>query len=131
MAINEARALELGKQALDYLEETDPDELEWARNIKSIIFRNLRAKQFLSQYCWVVYASGFKFTIIHARFPSLQKAFKDFDPTALSRMRSIKPVLSIFNNEQKAKSFYWAHSQLSERDSFPSSVGFVRKECRL
>jgi thermostable 8-oxoguanine DNA glycosylase len=103
MAINEARALKLGQEALDHLTETHPDMLKWARNPP--IFRNLRLKQFLFDYCWVVYASGFRYAVIEAKFPHLQKAFKDFDPEALSRMRSIRSVLKIFNNERKAKSF--------------------------
>jgi 3-methyladenine DNA glycosylase Tag len=105
MAINELRAQKLAQQAFDHLKENDPDTLAWARNVGTTTFRNLRPKAFLSEYCWVVYASGFKFAIIQEKFPSLQKAFKDFDPAALSRMRSIKAVLTVFNNEKKANCF--------------------------
>jgi hypothetical protein len=85
MAINEIRAPKLAQQAFDHLEENDPDMLAWARNVGPTTFRNLRLKTFLWDYCWVVYASGFKVAIIEEKFPSLQKAFKDFDPAALSR----------------------------------------------
>jgi hypothetical protein len=103
--MNEARALQLAQTALDHLIDTDPDSLEWARNVGASTFQNLRLKQFLFEYCWVVYASGFKFRIVEAIFPAVQKAFKDFDPSALSRMRSIKAVRAVFNHERKARSF--------------------------
>ena len=105
MAINELRARKLAQQAFKHLKKNDPDTLAWARNVGTTTFRNLRLKVFLSEYCWVVYASGFKVAIIQEKFPSLQKAFTDFDPKALSRMRSIKAVLNVFNNKKKANCF--------------------------
>jgi hypothetical protein len=102
MAINEIRAQQLAQQAFEHLTENYQDTLAWAHNVD---FRNLKLKTFLWNYCWVVYASGFKVAILEERFPSLQIAFKDFDPAALSRMRSIKGVLDVFNNERKANCF--------------------------
>jgi GxxExxY protein len=40
--------------------------------------------------------------LLKKKLPALQKAFKNFDPESLSRMRSIKSVLDVFNNERKA-----------------------------
>ena len=77
MSINKPRARKLAQSSLDHLKETDPDALEWARNVGPSTFRNLRLKKFLSEYCWVVYASGFKFTIVETRFPALQSTFKN------------------------------------------------------
>jgi hypothetical protein len=115
MAINEARARKLAKQALDHLIETDPDTLAWFRKVGPTTFRNLRLTAFLSEYCWVVYASGFKFAVIQSKFPSLQKAFRDFDPVALSRMRSVSAVLKVFKNERKASCFLaGAHMVIEE-----------------
>jgi hypothetical protein len=105
MTINETQARKLADQAFSYLEQTYPETLAEHRNIGPHTFRNLRLKQFLSEYCWVVYASGFRFSVIEEKFPELQKAFRDFDPDSLSRMRSIKAVLDVFNNERKANCF--------------------------
>ena len=88
-----------------YCEENYADELEWANSISPETFRNLKSKRFLSEYCWVVYASGFKVSTIEDIFPNLRNAFKGFVLEDLAKMKSIKPVLANFNNERKANSF--------------------------
>lgn len=103
--MNRGRASRMFEEAKHYCEESYSDELEWANGINAETFRNLKSKRFLTEYCWVIYASGFKVSTVEAIFPDLQKAFKGFDIQALSRMRSIKPALQVFNNERKADSF--------------------------
>src|SRR5260370_5853553 len=93
MPINETRALTLGRMALAHSETTDPDMLAWSRSIGPETFRNLRLKQFLRDYCLVVYCSGFRAATIQKLMPDLEIAFRDFDSTRLSRMRAITPVL--------------------------------------
>lgn len=88
-----------------YCEKEFPEELEWAKEISPNTFKFLKSKTFLSEYCWVVYASGFKVEIIESKFPELKIAFKNFDIDLLSRMRSVKQALKIFNNENKANCF--------------------------
>ena len=88
-----------------YCEAEHPDEVDWANSISPETFKNLRSKRFLSEYCWVVYASGFKVSTIEAIFPDLQTAFKEFELEELAKMESTKQVLAIFNNESKASSF--------------------------
>lgn len=105
---------EFFETASKYCHENFPDELNWAKKTDSNTFKYLKAKTFLSEYCWVVYASGFKVSIIEEKFPKLKCAFKDFDLESLSRMRSIKPVLEIFNNEIKADCFLKGCKLLSE-----------------
>jgi hypothetical protein len=127
MPINKSRARQLAQTAPYHLKETNPDELERARNTGPATFHTLKLKHFLAEYCWVVCASGFKFAIIEAKFPALQSAFKDFDPAALSRMRSIRPVLGVFNNGRKAKSFLTG-AQTIIRDGFIPFKQRLRKE---
>jgi len=93
------------KKARMYCEKEFPEELQWAKEISPNTFKYLKSKNFLSEYCWVVYVSGFKVEIIKAKFPKLKIAFKDFDLDSLSRMRSINQALKIFNNEIKANCF--------------------------
>jgi len=100
-----AAADDMWARAYEHVAATEPDTLEWARSVGPATFRNLRLRQFLSHYCFVIYASGFKFSTIDAKFPALTKAFKDFDPDKLSRMRSLTPVLKVFGNERKADCF--------------------------
>jgi 3-methyladenine DNA glycosylase Tag len=101
----EIKAIRMFEAAKAYCEENYANELDWAYSISPETFRNLRAKGFLAEYCWVVYASGFRESTIKSIFPNLRTAFKKFELNDLGKMRSIKPVLAIFNNERKANSF--------------------------
>lgn len=113
--------------ARTYCEENYPDELDWANSINPETFRNLRSKRFLSEYCWVVYASGFKVSTIKAIFPDLRTAFKDFELAALARMKSLKSALDVFNNERKANSFLEG-SKLIAREGFSAFKTRLQRE---
>ena len=103
--MKQIKAAQLFEKAMKYCEENHPDDLAWAKSITPTTFKNLKSKKFLEEYCWVVYASGFKVAILKEYFPMIKSAFKDFDLAALSRMRSIKPVLAVFGSERKADCF--------------------------
>lgn len=117
--MSKSKASRMFEEAKKYCEENYPNELEWANSINSNTFRNLKSKQFLTHYCWVIYASGFKVSIIEEKFPDLKKAFKGFDIQDLSRMRSIRPALRVFNNDSKAKSFAKGSKAIAE-EGFPA-----------
>lgn len=88
-----------------YCEDHERDELECAKRVNKDIFNKINSKKFLRNYCWVVY-DGFSPFMDKLEFPVLETmAFKDFDITALSKMKSIKPVLDVFDNERKAQCF--------------------------
>ncbi len=110
-------AIRMFETAKSYCRENYPDELAWAKSISPETFRNLRSKRFLSEYCWVVYASGFKVATVESIFPDLRTAFKNFELAYLARMRSLKPVLDVFNNKRKANSFLEG-SKLIAREGF-------------
>lgn len=113
--MNKIKAQQLGRAAMEHISATDPEALAWARAIGPETFRNLRFKRFLADYCWVVYASGFSFERLKPFEPRLRQAFKDFEPSALARMRSVKPVLRVFRNERKATCFLkGAHALIDE-----------------
>jgi len=103
--MNKTKAKRMFEEALSYCEENYRKELEWAKGAGWGTFQKLTAKEFLGQYCWVVYASGFRVSIIERIFPELEKAFKYFDLDSLARMRSCSAALSVFNNKRKADSF--------------------------
>jgi len=105
MHLKKDSAIQMFESAKAYCEAEHPDEVDWAISITPETFKNLRSKRFLSEYCWVVYASGFKVSTIEAIFPDLKTAFKEFELEELSKMKSTKAVLAIFNNERKASSF--------------------------
>lgn len=99
------RACTFYEQARDYVRQHHARELEYGERISPETFRRLTARQFLADYCWVVYGSGFRVQVVEQIFPELRRAFKDFDLDVLSRSRSVQPALKIFNNERKAQNF--------------------------
>lgn len=125
--MHQEKAIRMFKAARAYCMENYPDELEWASSISPETFRNLKSKGFLSEYCWVVYASGFKAATIEAVFPALRTAFRDFELADLARMRSLKPVLNVFNNERKANSFLEGSKTIAE-EGFSTFKKRLRKE---
>ena len=93
----EKDARELFSHAWEYCEEFHPDELEWAMSVNKYTFKDMESKKFLRNYCWVVYTGNSRVGQFEEYFPELETAFKDFDITALSKMRSIKSVLNFFD----------------------------------
>lgn len=91
------------KAAIKYMRDNYRDELESVKEIKP--FKNIKSKEFLSQYCWVIYAYYFKESVLEQKFDRIERAFKYFDIQKISKMTSIKPVLRVFNNESKARIF--------------------------
>ena len=122
-----SKASRMFEEAKKYCEANYPDELDWANGINSETFRNLKSKRFLAEYCWVIYASGFKVSIVESIFPELRTAFKNFELDALARMRSLKGVLSIFNNERKASSFLRGSKSIA-KEGFSTFKKRLKKE---
>jgi hypothetical protein len=91
------------KTAMTYVRDSRPDELRWARKIKP--FQSMTPRDFLWMYCWVIYTSGFRVSVIEDKFGGIQKGFKDFDIGKISKIKSLKTILRVFNNERKARSF--------------------------
>lgn len=125
--MNRNEASRMFEEAKHYCEENYPDELDWANGISSETFKNLKSKRFLSEYCWVIYASGFKVSTVESIFPTLRTAFKDFELDALSKMKSLKAALSVFNNERKAGSFLKGSKMIAD-EGFPAFKKRLKKE---
>lgn len=116
--MNRSKAKTMFEDALSYCKENYPAELEWAKGTSPETFKKLSAKKFLEEYCWVVYASGFKVSTVESVFPRLRKAFKDFELDSLARMRSLSGVLSVFNNKRKADCFLKGSRAIAD-EGFP------------
>jgi 3-methyladenine DNA glycosylase Tag len=117
--MNKTKAKTMFEEALSYCKENYPSELEWAEGTGKETFKKLTARSFLADYCWVIYASGFEVSTIEAVFPQLERAFKDFELDRLARMRSLAPVLAVFNNERKANCFLKGSKEIAE-EGFPN-----------
>jgi hypothetical protein len=115
--VNYDKARRLYQHALEYASQNRPSELAWGRSVTPDTLENMTADQFLTEYCWVVYASGFRVSVIEKKFDQLKAAFQDFDIEKLAEMQSVEPVLTIFNNVRKANGFLRGAKQI-HREGF-------------
>ena len=51
----------------------------WADIDRKKTWNSLDEQEFLGQYCWVVFASGFRVAILEKKFDDIQKVFQDFE----------------------------------------------------
>jgi hypothetical protein len=113
--VNYDKAKRLYQHALEYASQNHPDELAWGRSVTPNTLENMTAGQFLTEYCWVVYASGFRVSVIEKKFDQLKAAFQGFDIEKLAKMESTEPVLAIFNNVRKANGFLEGAKQIHKQ----------------
>lgn len=114
-------------KAKKYVKGNKPDVLEWAKGIGPETFKRLKSREFLREYCWVTYASGFKVSILEDKFDDLERVYKNFDLGTLSRMRSIAPVMKIINHARKANGFLEGAKMIHE-EGFSSFKKRIVKE---
>ena len=104
MAFKKKRAKKLWDSAISHMQIDEEDALEWARDTTQRKFKNMDEAEFLESYCFVVYASGFRYHTVKQKFPKISEAFHNFDPDKMSKMRSLDAVLAVFGNKRKANS---------------------------
>ena len=68
-------------------------------------FSDVDSTVFLSNYCHVVFVSGFRYSVVRKHFPAIRKAFKNFDLDALSKLASIDANALPIRNKPKATGF--------------------------
>lgn len=81
------------------------DRADWADIDRAKTWRDLDERAFLAEYCWVVFAAGFKVSILEEKFGELERVFKQFKPDAIARMRSIRLETLPIQHEGKANGF--------------------------
>ncbi|HUK56533.1 MAG TPA: hypothetical protein VLY20_07730 [Nitrospiria bacterium] len=121
------KAKKLYQKALHYIKEAKPDELNWVKQISGATLDGITTKEFLTEYCWVVYCSGFRVKVIQNKFGSLKKSFRNFDSRKLYGMRSLNAPLMVFNNEKKASCFLRGAKMVYE-EGFPNFKRRLKKE---
>ena len=68
-------------------------------------WRELDEKEFLRQYCHVVFTSGFREAVVQKHFERITKVFKHFDPKAVARMKWAPLEKLPIPNKKKANGF--------------------------
>jgi hypothetical protein len=103
--MNKVLARECYRLAEAYVSKHCPEELEWVKSISEDSFAKMNCTEFLGEYCWVVYAAGFKVSILTQKFEKLKAAYCDFNLARICKLELPDAALAIINNQLKAKSF--------------------------
>ena len=81
------------------------NQADWADINSAKTWWNLNEQTFLGEYCWVVFAAGFKETTLKKHFEDIEKVFKGFNPEAVARMRPVNREKLPIKNKVKADNF--------------------------
>jgi len=101
--LHERQCSQFFERAYDFVEKNFPEDIEYTRGRSPRDLQRWTSQRFMEQYCWVVYAAGFKQATIKKKFPDLRRVFHDFDLNKMWRMGSLDAVLKIFNSKRKAR----------------------------
>ena len=99
--MNREKARELFEAALDAV----GDGADWADIDQKEKWNGLDEREFLEQYCWVVFASGFDGSILEKRFGKISKVFQDFEPADVAGMKPVKVENLPIRHKSKADGF--------------------------
>ena len=80
-------------------------------------FEILDEATFLAKYCWVIFVSGFAYSVLSKHWEAISKIFKDFEPRAVYGMKSVELDKFPIKNQRKINSFLEG-SKAIEREGF-------------
>jgi hypothetical protein len=125
--MNRKAARRLYETAVAYVSTKHAGELQWLRDISPATFAKLDFSGFLSEYCWVVYASGFREAVVKKHFKRLTAAYCNFNPVRLCRKRSLTAVFAVNANSRKARGFVRGARQI-RKEGFGDFKARVKKD---
>ncbi len=120
-------ARQLWKIAIAHIEETHPEGLELARKTNAETFDTIKSKKFFREYCFVVYASGFKAVTVQSKFSDLKQAFRKFEIEEVATMTSIDAPLKVIANRRKAQNVVDG-AKILHREGFKSFKRRMRRD---
>ena len=78
-------------------------------------FAELDAREFLTEYCWVVFESGFRYTVVTQKFPAITTLFRSFDLESLAKMAPVERDRLPIRNKRKADGFLAGCRMIAEQ----------------
>lgn len=99
--MNKVRARKMFEEAL----EAVGDRADWADIDRQKTWEELDEQTFLTEYCHVVFTTGFSVSIVEGRFSEMTEVFKNFDPEAVARMRPVAKKKLPIGHKNKADGF--------------------------
>ena len=87
-------------------------------------FRDLDESQFLREYCWVVFESGFRYTVVRDKFPAIEALFQSFDLKSLADMEFVERDSLPIRNKRNADGFLRGCRMIAEEgfDAFKNRL---------
>jgi hypothetical protein len=114
--MHKAGARNFYKTALEYMKIVYPGELKWVKAVTPKTFDKMTFRGFLESYCWVVFAANFKVSTVQKHFPSIKRAFHNFNPNNVCDMTW--PVTGLpIKNKMKVMGFLKGAKQI-QREGF-------------
>lgn len=119
--MNKNKARKLFEAAL----EAVGNQADWADIDQEETWNSLDEQDFLGQYCWVVFASGFKVSILEKKFDDIQKVFQDFKPADVAGMKFVNVDDLPVKHKSKADGFLKGAKMVHEEGwkNFKARVG--------
>ena len=93
------------RRMFEEAQEAVGGQADWADIDRVQVWRDLDEQAFLTEYCWVVFACGFKVAVVEKHFDKIEKVFKRFEPEAVARMKPVDPKKLPIGHKQKADGF--------------------------
>ena len=120
--MNKEKARELFEAAWD---EVGDLAAEWADIDQEKTWNDLDEREFLGQYCWVVFASGFRVSILKKHFEKISEVFHDFKPADVARMKPPKVENLPIRNKSKVYGFLKGAKMIHEESwkNFKARLG--------
>jgi hypothetical protein len=88
------------QKASEYVRKNYLGEFEYFRDLKIKNLEQFSEKEFLGEFAWVVFTSGFKVARVESKWEELEKAFNGFDPNKINE-KSVRSAMQIINHEGK------------------------------
>ena len=100
-------------------------QADWADIDQEETWNSLNEQEFLRQYCWVVFASGFRVSILEKKFDDIQKVFQDFKPADVAGMKHVNVDDLPIKHKSKADGFLKGAKMVHEEGwkNFKARVG--------
>ena len=89
-----------------------------------LVFDDLDDSRFLREYCWVVFESGFRYTVVRDKFPAIEALFQSFDLKSLADMEFVERDSLPIRNKRKADGFLRGCRMIAEEgfDAFKNRL---------
>ena len=91
-------------------------------------FTNLDTVQFLGEYCWVVFVSGFRYSTVYDKFSEIEELFHSFDLESLARMTPVEREKLPIKHKVKADCFLKGCRMIAEEGFYTFKDRLAREK---